>query len=109
MSTITITKWPHQSEAVGAAAPTRGQLRLQRQTKPCDKDKVAATKPPQSLASQRISGQPILTMCLTKSDPANSNTIYIGGLQYALRDWNPSEQFDALLRGMYVLPIQYNK
>jgi hypothetical protein len=30
---LPITKWPHQSEApVGAAPPTRSQLRLQRQT-----------------------------------------------------------------------------
>jgi hypothetical protein len=40
--TITITKWPHQSEApVGAAPPTRSQLRLQRQTQTHAKLKMA--------------------------------------------------------------------
>ena len=61
---LTITKWPCQSGApVGAAPPTRSQLRLQRHTQFPLQDFRQWLPPahPRSLASQCMSGQPILT------------------------------------------------
>jgi hypothetical protein len=44
---LPITKWPHQSEAPVGAAPTRSQLRLQRQIELMPNSKhAAATSPP---------------------------------------------------------------
>jgi hypothetical protein len=57
--TMTMTKWPHQSEApVGAAPPTKSQLKLQRQTGTHAKLKMAPTSPPLSLASHVYQASP---------------------------------------------------
>jgi hypothetical protein len=76
--TITITKWPHQSEApVGAAPPTRSQLRLQRQTQTHAKLNMAATSPPLSLASHVYQASPFRPALADRlTQPTASQAVY---------------------------------
>jgi hypothetical protein len=92
---LPITKWPHQSEApVGAAPPTRSQLRLQQQTQTHATLKTAATSPPLSHLSSKFT-------CRHSSDNRRTRTCVLSRLglttapNSALVSWEQVTQFQS--------------